>query len=281
MESIARACPHRTDIVAAMLQTLRESGKNTAGWLISRSRPGYRYRNCLFLLAHMRCGSTALSNILCSRSDVSGYGEAHIRYDGQGTLGRLALNQMRRGGWKPQAGALFDKILHSRYDSRVPCEFFEARAIFVVRRPTDAIRSIVNLYTRLGRVEYRTQEEAAGYYVERLAALEALWHRFPARRRSGLTHEALLCDPDGTLAAISRRIGINPPLENHYVSLAASRHGGGGDPLQSGRHSRIESALSRAAGGDGPLSGVSASLISEAYDRFQRLSTLFDDDCAG
>lgn len=267
-------------IVALMLQTLRESGKNTAGWLIRRSRPGYCYRHSLFILAHMRCGSTALSNILCSRPDVSGYGEAHIRYDGQSALGRLALNQMRRGGWKPQAGLLFDKILHSRYDGEAPPAFFEARAIFVVRRPAEAIRSIVNLYAKLGRDEYRTQEEAAAYYVERLTALEALWHRFPAPQRTGLTHEALLRDPDGALAAISSRIGIDPPLENRYVSLAASRRGGGGDPLQSGQHSRIEPALSRTACSDELLPDVPAGLVREAEGRFRHLSALFGEERA-
>ncbi|HUD90534.1 MAG TPA: sulfotransferase family protein, partial [Sphingobium sp.] len=109
-----------------MIHALRETGKRTAGWLLSRSAPGLDYRNCLFVLAHMRCGSTALSNILCSRPDVSGYGESHVRHDGQGALGRLAMNQMRRGGWKPQAPILFDKILHSRHDWATPHEFFDA-----------------------------------------------------------------------------------------------------------------------------------------------------------
>ncbi|MCJ2186817.1 sulfotransferase family protein [Novosphingobium beihaiensis] len=278
MERIARAHRRRMDIVAAMIETLRETGKNTAGWLISRSRPGYRYRNCLFILAHMRCGSTALSNILCSRPDISGYGEAHIRYDGQGALGRLALNQMRRGGWKPQAAALFDKILHSRHDRAAPPGFFEARAVFVVRRPDEAIRSIVNLYAQLGRDEYRTQEEAAAYYIERLTALEGLWHRFPAHRRTGLTHEALVRDPDAALAAISARIGFDPPLENRYASMAASRRKGGGDPLQSGRYSRIEPALSRPAG---PALDLPEAAVRQANGLYQGLSALFAADRTG
>ena len=264
-------------MIPSMVETLRETGKSTAGWLIGRSLPAYRYRNCLFVLAHMRCGSTALSNILCSRRDVSGYGETHVRYDGPSALGRLALNQMRRGGWKPQADWLFDKILHSRHDRAVPPAFFEARAIFVVRRPGDTVRSIVRLFERVGRDEYRTQMDAALYYIERLAALEALWHRFPVSRRIGLTHEQLLRDPGAALAAISARLDFVPPLENRYVSLAASRRGGGGDPLESGRHSRIEPSLSAFAGDDFPL-GIPAATAREAQERYRRLSLLFSGE---
>ncbi|SFF87004.1 hypothetical protein SAMN05518801_102335 [Novosphingobium sp. CF614] len=262
-----------------MIQVLRESGKRTAGWLLGHSMPRYRYRHCVFILAHMRCGSTALSNILCSRADVSGYGEAHVRHGGPSSPGQLALNQMRRGGWNPRAGCLFDKILHSRHDRDAPPEFFEARAIFVVRRPGDAIHSIVRLFAGLDRGEYATQAEAGAYYVERLAALESLWHKFPARRRIGLTHEALVREPDRALAAISARLGFLPPLENRYVSLAASRRGGGGDPLVSGRHTRIDPALSGPARDDAPLD-LPAGLADAARERYRRLAALFEDDRA-
>jgi hypothetical protein len=226
-----------------MLQALRETGKRSAGWLLSRTSGRYSYRNCLFILAHMRCGSTALSNVLCSRGDVSGYGETHVRHDGQGALGRLALNQMRREAWKPGADYLFDKILHCRHDRAAPAEFFQSRAIFMVRKPDDAIRSIVALFTQLGRRACDTPEKAAVYYAQRLDTLAQLWHRFPASRRIGITHETLLHDPDLALLRISRHLGFDPPLENCYTSLAASRRAGGGDPLTSGLHRRIEPAL--------------------------------------
>lgn len=260
-----------------MIQVLRETGKRTAGWLLSRSVPRYRYRNCVFILAHMRCGSTALSNVLCSRPDVSGYGEAHVCHDGPAALGQLAINQMRRGGWKPQANHLFDKILHSRHDRQAPREFFEARAIFMVRRPGDAIASIVRLFAGLNRREYETQEEAAVYYLERLTALETLWGQFPAQRRIGLTHDMLVQDPDRALAAISHRFGFAPPLENRYVSLAASRWGGGGDPLVSGRHTRIEPQLFGLTHEDAPLD-IPADLADRVCNIYQRLGAAFRQD---
>ena len=252
-----------------MIETLRETGKRSAGWLLSRTSERYSYRNCIFILAHMRCGSTALANVLCSRGEVSGYGETHIRYDGQGALGRLALNQMRRDGWKPGADFLFDKILHSRLDSAVPPQFFQSRAIFIVRRPDEAIRSIVDLFTRMSRRAYDTPEKAALYYAERLDALAALWRRFPPARRVGITHEALVRDPERTLSRVSGHLRFEPALENRYVSPAASRKGGGGDPLVSGTHRRIEPGLRSFSGAEQGLDLPDDLTIrvQQAYDR--------------
>ena len=234
--------------------TPHEIVKHGGGWLLAHSSRKYTFRNGIFLLAHMRCGSTALSNIICSRGEVSGYGEAHIRYDGRAALGRLALNQRHRGGWTGKASYLFDKILHSRHDAQAPPEFFAARAIFVIREPEPAIRSICKLFGQLDHRRYQTHETAAQYYIERLGALARLWDRFPAERRCGLTHKALLSNPDAALAHVSARLGFAPPLENAYVSTAASRKGGGGDPMVSGKHRKIEPALLKPAR---PLSQLS------------------------
>lgn len=225
----------------------RDLIKNVSGWALARMDDRLSYRNCIFVLAHMRCGSTALSNIICSRSDVSGYGETHVRYDGRGALGRLAINHMRRSGWNRDATYHFDKILHSRHDNRAPPPFFDARAIFILREPEPTIRSITKLYAHLGRKEYNTHEKAGAYFASRLDALALLWDRFPPASRIGLIHGDLMADPDRALADISTRLGFDPPLANSYISPEASRRGGGGDPIESGKHSRIEPALLRPA----------------------------------
>ena len=219
---------------------IRETFKTVAGVSAARLSPQCRYSRAIFILAHMRCGSTALSNILCSRPDTSGYGEAHIRYEDQGSLGRLVVNQTLRRAWKPTAPYLFDKILHNRHDMSAPEAFFEARAIFVIRQPGAAIRSIRALYDGLNRAEYGTDTLAATYYVERVGQMADLWVRFPAQRRIALTHAALMADPEASLAQISTALKVHPALENRYESRTASRKGGGGDPTSSGHFTRIE-----------------------------------------
>ncbi|GAM05783.1 sulfotransferase [Novosphingobium sp. MBES04] len=259
--------------------SLRDAGKRGLGWLVGRALPHGRYDRCLFVLAHMRCGSTALSNIVCSRPDFSGYGESHVTHDGRDAPGRLAVNCARRKGWDARAPWQFDKILHSRLDAAAPPAFFSARAIFLVREPFASVRSIVDLFARLGRDEYRTHEEAASYYIGRLAALAEMWPRFEAARRIGLTHEALLRDPDAVLAAISTRLGITPPLVNAYRSKAASRRGGGGDPLVSGRHSRIEPGLPGRPVDPSDLD-LSPATCVQLQESYAALAALFGRDAA-
>ena len=55
--------------------------------------PQGRFDRCLFLVGHMRCGSTALANVLCAHPSVSGYGETHVRYDRPSAPGALTSRE--------------------------------------------------------------------------------------------------------------------------------------------------------------------------------------------
>jgi hypothetical protein len=249
----------------------REIVKSIAGNAVYAISPQCRFRDCIFIQAHMRCGSTALSNILCSRPEISGYGEPHIRFDAPDALGRLVVNQVLRGEWTARATHLFAKNLHSRYDRDAHPRFFNARAIFIARRPAPTIRSIRRLFAALGRDEYRTDREAAEYYVGRMRVLLDHWARFDEGRRVGLTFDALMADPDAALATISSGLGFDPPLENRYVSKPASRERGAGDPRDSGRFTRIEPRST--ARDDGALDALDLTdslrcAAAEAYARY-------------
>ena len=214
--------------------------KSLAGAVMASANRQCRFETSLFLVGHMRCGSTALSAIVCSRDDFSGYGEAHVGYRDQGDLGILALNQWRRRAWNRSAPGLFDKILHNRYDDEVPAAFFRARAIFMARTPAPSISSIHKLFATIGSGEYATVEQAAAYYCERVAGMLGQWRKFAAERRVALTYEDLVADPDAALARLSRRLGIVPELTNRYAIKAAWQGRGAGDPLTAACHDRIQ-----------------------------------------
>lgn len=201
-----------------------------------------RFDRAIFVLGHMRCGSTALSHILCDHPAVSGYGEAHIRYDGQAALGTLVLNQMRRKALRRDAPRLFDKVLHSRYDAAPSPEFYRARAVFLIREPAPTILSIRKLFATIGSGEYATDTEAADYYEERLGTLLRHWHAFAPERRIGFSFAALTAAPDRALAAVSSRLGLSPPLANRYASRGGAMAHGAGDPLASHKHNAIVAA---------------------------------------
>jgi Sulfotransferase family len=232
--------------------------------------PQCRYDRALFVIGHMRCGSTALSHILCSHPDVSGYGEAHICYDGTSALGLLVLNQLRRKAHRANAHFLFDKILHSRYHNSVGSEFCNARAIFMVREPVETIRSIRKLFLTIGSTEYASDALAANYYEERITTLIESWERFSPERRIGMTYSQLTSDPETQIARISKMLGLCPPLANKYVKPLRRMGHGSGDPLASHNFDRIVS------------SRLSSTLVDEAAPLklsaawLERLRSLYD-----
>jgi len=246
---------------------VRENIKGCIGFGVSTIAPQCKYDRLLVVVAHMRCGSTALSNILCTRSDVSGYGEVHVSYDGRPALGKLLVNQSLRKSWKPNATYLFDKILHSEHDRQVCGEFYKSRAIFVAREPIPTVNSIRRLFASIGSSQYDTDQKAASYYIERVSRLVDLWRNFPSENRVGLTHLEIVRDPDKALEKITNTLKFTPALENYYDSKAASVSTGAGDPLQSASHSKIE--VQRSTSIERNLS-ISNQLLNKAEDAYNR-----------
>jgi len=256
-------------------RALRESLKRLAGSALASAAPQCRYDRMVFILGHMRCGSTALSQVLCAHPAISGYGEAHIAYDGADGPGRLLLNQARRGAWKRRALHLHDKILHNRHDRAAPEGFFAARAIFLVRQPEPAIRSIRHLFAAIGSAEYATDEAAAAYYGARLARLAALWHRFPAERRIGFDFAGLTSDPARVLAAASHMLGLAQPLANAYPRRARPAEGAG-DPLAASHFRAIVPAAAATSLGQAPAPlNLPPAALRQLEAQYRTLRSLF------
>jgi len=218
--------------------------KRTASRLVAAAAPQCGFDRALFVLGHMRCGSTALSRVLGAHPQISGWGEAHIAYRDRAALGQLLLAQSRRGLWKPGARYLHDKILHNRYDEAVPGDFGQARAIFLVRPPEPAIRSIRHLFGAIGSSEYASDATAADYYEARLERLAALWPRFAPDRRVAVDFAELTARPEAVLARLSAVLGLATPLANSYAAAAMPHHGAG-DPLTAPHLFAITPAVAR------------------------------------
>ncbi|MFK7752152.1 MAG: sulfotransferase [Sedimentitalea sp.] len=218
---------------------MRKALKRVLGPTVARLSPQCRFERAVFVISHMRSGSTALSNVLCSHPKISGYGEAHIAYRSQSDLGQLLLNQTKRRAYSLRAPHLFDKLLHNRHDSHLPPDFFGARAVFLLRQPDFAIPSITRLFRTLNSDEYCDDTQAAQYYLTRVTQIGDLWRQFSPVRRIGLCSETLLCDPDRALARVQAMLDLEPALQNRYDSPRASLKPGAGDPTRSGAHSQI------------------------------------------
>jgi Sulfotransferase family len=213
--------------------------KQLAGRATALIHPKCRFDRTIFILGHMRCGSTALSHILCSHPQISGYGEAHISYKSRSDIGLLILNQTKRNSYRQSSTYLFDKILHSRYDSHNSTDFFESRAIFMIREPIKTIQSIRTLFSSIGSNEYSNDVLVSDYYEERMCSLLANWEKFPSLHRIGMSFEQLKTDPEKNLVKISEMIGLSPQLTNNYLQPRNGLGHGAGDPLTSHKYNKI------------------------------------------
>lgn len=215
--------------------------KNMAAAGVASMSSKYTYSNSIFLLSHMRAGTSALSNVLCSHEKITGYGETHVTYSRSYSVGSLVVNQYRRGALDGTADYYFDKILHNRYDSDLPKQFFNSKCIFMVREPFATIQSIRKLFIAQGSCEYGTDEDAASYYIDRVSRLIRIWLSFPSDTKYGLTTEALMYKPNEKIKEISDFLYIKPNLVNQYVISKASLMPGAGDPLDCASYNSIES----------------------------------------
>ncbi|HQU68856.1 MAG TPA: sulfotransferase [Albidovulum sp.] len=198
-----------------------------------------RFESTIFMLAHMRCGSTALANVICGHPEICGYGEAQVVYTGEADLGLLAFKALYNRAWKPDFRFFFDKVLWNYLDAAAGPDFFNARAVFSCRNPRDTIASILNLAEKNDYMRRFDAAKAAEYYERRMERLLQLWDRFPPERRIGITHDRMVSETGPVLAGISTMIGLREPLSNGYAATTPEVKTGVGDPLDAVRYSKI------------------------------------------
>ncbi len=258
---------------------VEHAAKRIAARLVGSLRTVLRYPNMIVLISHMRSSSTALSNVICSRPDVNGYGETHVPHDNEHSPAMLAINHWRRNATSAGARYQFDKILHNELDCAPPPSFFTARAVFLLREPAPTIRSICEMSAKLGKQEYAKPEKAAAYYIGRVEQMQSVYGQFTPARRIALTHAALMRDPELALQRISDHLAIAPALTNAYESHPMSSKPGGGDPLNSAKWTRIERFAARPVL---PMSelGIDEALAQRASAAHARLLAILTTDPA-
>jgi len=72
----------------------------------------------LFILGHMRSGSSLLTHILSSNAAIDGYGETHLDYSNPQDFGVATANVCRHLWKVPSGEYVLDKVLHKRHIPR-------------------------------------------------------------------------------------------------------------------------------------------------------------------
>ena len=203
----------------------------------------------IFLLSHMRAYTSLFGLIMGSNPAICGYYEMHIGYYSWKSLVRQKLLYFKQEIPKPGFGFMFDKILHN--DHHISLQILnsgKASAIFCLRRPEEAIPSILSLYQRIEPAhEFCSASIATQYYIARLDMLENIARKLE-RDFFYMDAEALKHEPDHCLANLSKWLNLQTPLSTTYEvqrMTSRERYGDTSERIKSGQITRDRSDFSR------------------------------------
>jgi hypothetical protein len=180
------------------------------------------YQN-LFVLIHVRSGSSLLAMILGNSPEICGYGETMLSYKGPRDLDLLAGNNLYRLQPFSLPGSeryMLDKLVHD--DLLAPDRvrmLFEAgsKFIFLMREPEGTIKSMVKM------VEM-DETLAAVVYIRRLETLRQYGLNLPETGDAFLlSHDDLVRRTESTLASLSLFLELPVPLSSDYEVLRPMR----------------------------------------------------------
>ena len=232
---------------------------------LALSRHRYRY---VFILGHMRSGSTLLAHILANHPDFVGAGESHISYQTADDLSKLVLvtcEQLHRPILRETY--IVDQINHPYVANEALLSERVYRCIILIREPEATLRSMVKLL----KCE---EKEALDLYVKRLDPL--IQYGLLLRGRAMLVeYDHLIDHTEETLAAITGFFGLNSPLTPNYAThRMTARVPGFGDPstnIKTGRVVRTSSHDDITISNDTLIAGASA--FRKCRDQLQSAMT--------
>jgi hypothetical protein len=187
----------------------------------------------VFIIGHMRCGSTLLMHLLLTNPSVIGCGERNAPYrsawdlDGLEIAARIAQRAPFR-----RVRYVIDQINHDRFTPNLELLRDERlRFIFLIRNPGETIRSIVNLTDW-------TTERSVDYYSRRLRSI-ADYASSMARPSAAmaLTYDGLLANTSAVLRRLEAFLGLDEQLSEKYTIQSFT--GLRGDPSPNIRAGRI------------------------------------------
>lgn len=180
----------------------------------------------LWVLGHMRAGTSLFAHILNTHPDIIGFGETHIQYRSEEDLKKLAYKVYHRLRCANMSHKyVFDKILHNNkiIDEKL-IEAPQIDIIFLIREPEETILSTIKLKPHWDR------EQAINYYINRLEKLEETARRINNKERCFvMTYEQLIWHTEPTFASMKEFLKVQHPFSEKYEILETTGQEGIGD----------------------------------------------------
>jgi hypothetical protein len=182
-----------------------------------RHLPGYPVQPVIWLLGHMRAGSTLLIHLLLTHPRIASNGERNQTYAAAFDLDRLIADVRitTRRFWQPYRYVV-DQINHSRFTPNLALlNHPRVRVIFLVRKPAASLASLVQLTQN--SPEPWSVEHAVEYYNRRLVDLVQFGQTIHRPDQAlFLTYEALIAQPTTTLARVQTFLALESGFSTAY-----------------------------------------------------------------
>jgi len=186
----------------------------------------------VFVLGHMRSGSSLLVHLLNASDEILGYGETHLDYVGRGSLVELhdhVWGEFKKHGETPPGSHRYvmDKILWPHVHDATLLHHPPLKIIVIVRAPRETLPSILSL--DLDGIQ--ASEDALQYYSKSLARTERNLQAYDASfvlvRYVDLTNRV-----EQALQTMSSYLELGKPLEPEYDRMWSTGKEGIGDPSE-------------------------------------------------
>ena len=190
----------------------------------------------VFILGHMRSGSTLVNHLLISHRDLRGCGELNRTYRDAAALEmtRWRILRYHRAFLNPPR-YFVDQINHTKMtpDPRM-LDDPRMHLIFLLREPGPTLGSLVKT---LGPLYGKSYDDGPDYYCERVGTLASLASGLAAPTRAlALSYEALLDEPAAQLARMTSFLGLREPLTEEYREFDfTGQRGDPGPVIHAGR----------------------------------------------
>jgi hypothetical protein len=215
----------------------------------------------LFILSHMRSGSSLLTHILNSNPEIIGFGETHLVYESEQDFKALMFKlYWRLKELNMNHQYILDKVLHDQ--KFLDASFLQSDAvktIFLLREPKRTLASILDIKP------HQNEAHALGYYTSRLATLENYAKLINSKEKSlFITHAQVLNQSELVFTSLQNYLETKTGFSEEYQVLKTTGTRGIGDSSENIKAGKI---IKQARKLDIKISDSVLAQAQKAYDQ--------------
>jgi len=212
-----------------MIERIQKAVRARLRRIYGRFRLQSRFRSeasgMVFLIGHMRTGSTLLVHILCDNPGIVGYGETHYSYSEKSDVYASALKIYEETEEPLGDEYTLDKVLHRRLMKNDSVVFHPAvKVIFLVRSPAESLSSMLEADV------VSSPDHAVEHYIGQLTWISGLASQIEFENATFTTYEQLIQNTDEVLSGLRRFLDLEAPLRPEYSTMQSTGVYGVGDP---------------------------------------------------